>query len=185
MKFCSECGHSVNLEIPESDDRPRFVCPNCKTIHYQNPKVVVGSLPVFENKVLLCKRAIEPRRGFWTLPAGFLENEETALEGAKRETWEEALGKLENASLYRLYDVPHIAQIYIFFLAELVDGEFGIGPESLECKLYEEHEIPWDEISFPVVKQTLEEFFQDRKSNNFPVRISTAIPLSAKEQGGS
>jgi len=181
MKFCSECGHSVNFEIPESDDRLRYVCVECKTIHYQNPKVVVGSLPVFEDKVLLCKRAIEPRRGYWTLPAGFLENEETTLEGAQRETWEEALAKLDNATLYRLYDVPHIAQIYIFFLAELSEGEFGVGPESLECKLYDEQDIPWEEIAFPVVRQTLEEYFEDRKSANFPIRLSTATPLIGKQ----
>ena len=177
MKFCSECGHTVSHVIPEGDDRPRYVCDNCHLIHYQNPLVVVGSVPVWRDKVLLCRRAIEPRYGLWTLPAGFLENGETILEGAQRETWEEAQAKLTNHSIYRFFDLPHINQLYIFFLAEVIDGAFDVGPESTEVKLFAEEEIPWDEIAFPVVTDTLKEYFSDRCSGHFPVRVSGSIPM--------
>ncbi|MAC33509.1 MAG: NUDIX hydrolase [Haliea sp.] len=172
MKYCTWCGASVTLRIPEGDDRERYVCTACEEIHYINPRVIVGCLPVHEGKVLLCKRAIEPRRGYWTLPAGFMENGETSQQGAARETWEEARARVQNMELYRLFDVPHINQVYLFYRCDLVDGAFGVGPESTDSGLFSESEIPWDEIAFPVVRETLREYFEDRPDGKFPVRIS-------------
>lgn len=172
MKFCTSCGDSVALKIPEGDDRERFVCSSCDSIHYINPRVIVGCVPVYEGKVLLCKRAIEPRLGYWTLPAGFMENGETTPEGAARETWEEALARVSNLELYRIIDVPFINQVYMFYRCDVDDGEFGVGPESLESGLYTESEIPWDEIAFPVVKEALRDYFRDVESGQFPVKVS-------------
>ena len=172
MKFCTSCGNSVVLRIPEGDDRERFVCTACELIHYSNPRIIVGCVPVYEERVLLCRRAIEPRRNRWTLPAGFRENGETTPEGAARETWEEARARVSNLELYRVFDVPYISQVYMFYRCELEGGAFGVGPESLETALYREEEIPWSEIAFPVVKQTLEEYFADVREGRFPVRVS-------------
>lgn len=172
MRFCSHCGQPVELRIPDGDDRYRHVCTHCTTIHYQNPRVVVGCLPVSGDRVLLCRRAISPRHGFWTLPAGFLENGETTQQGAERETWEEARAKVANAELYRVFDLPHIDQIYMFYRADLLDEGYGAGPESLEVELFREADIPWQELAFPVVFESLREFFDDRRSGMFPVRAS-------------
>ena len=172
MKFCSACGNSVNLAIPDGDDRERFVCTSCSMIHYVNPRVIVGCLPVHKGRVLLCKRAIEPRKNYWTLPAGFMENGETTPEGAARETWEEARARVNNLELYRIFDVPYISQVYMFYRCDVQDGEFGVGPESLESALYSQDEIPWDEIAFPVVRETLQEYFEDEPKGHFPVRVS-------------
>ena len=172
MNFCTSCGSAVALKIPEGDDRERFVCTDCESIHYVNPRVIVGCLPVYEGKVLLCKRAIEPRLGYWTLPAGFMENGETTPQGAARETWEEARARVSQLELYRIFDVPYISQVYMFYRCALDDGEFGIGPESLESGLYTEDEIPWDDIAFPVIKEALKEYFDDAKSGHYPVRVS-------------
>ena len=171
MKFCSECGHSVSLKIPELDTKQRFVCEPCGIIHYQNPRIITGCLPVYKGKVLLCRRAIEPRKGFWTLPAGFMENNETVLEGALRETWEEAEAKVVDAHLYRLFDLPAISQVYVFFRGTVSDGAFGVGVESTETQLFDEDSIPWDELAFPVVGETLRDYFNDRISESYPVRI--------------
>ena len=156
--------------VPDGDTRKRAVCDNCGHIHYVNPKVVAGCLPVHKDQVLLCKRAIEPRYGFWTLPAGYLENGETVADGASRETMEEANANVVGLELYTVFSLPHISQIYMFFLAELKKPEFSSGEESLDVKLFSENEIPWDSLSFPVVTQTLEFFFEDRKTSAFPVR---------------
>lgn len=172
MKFCTSCGDTVILQIPSGDDRERFVCTSCELIHYSNPRVIVGCLPVYQDKVLLCLRAIEPRRNYWTLPAGFMENGETTGEGAARETWEEARAKVSNLDLYRIFDVPYINQVYMFYRCDLDNGEFGVGPESLECGLFSEDEIPWDRIAFPVVSQTLKGFFADLPGGEYPVRVS-------------
>jgi ADP-ribose pyrophosphatase YjhB (NUDIX family) len=172
MKFCTSCGNAVSRQIPEGDDRERFVCVSCEIIHYTNPRVIVGCLPVFEDKILLCKRAIEPRKNYWTLPAGFMENGETTAEGAARETWEEARARVSNLQLYRVFDVPYISQVYMFYRCDLDDGEFGVGPESLESGLYTEDQIPWDDIAFPVVYEALKEFFADTPGGHFPVRVS-------------
>jgi ADP-ribose pyrophosphatase YjhB (NUDIX family) len=166
MKFCSECAHPVALAIPEGDNRPRYVCPHCHTIHYQNPKLVIGSIPVWEQdgklQVLLCKRAIEPRYGYWTLPAGFMENEETTEQAALRETEEEAGANVELGKLFTLLNVAHVHQVHLFYLARLRDLDFAPGEESLEVALYTQDEIPWDELAFPTVRTTLELFFEDR-----------------------
>jgi ADP-ribose pyrophosphatase YjhB (NUDIX family) len=170
MRYCSNCGQAVGLRIPDNDNRERYVCDHCDTIHYQNPRVVVGCLPVHGERVLLCRRAIQPRHGFWTLPAGFLENGETALEGALRETWEEARARVRDEAIYTMFDLPHIHQIYVFYRGVLDPPEYAAGPESLDVQLFHEHEIPWDELAFPVVSATLRYFFEDRKSGHYPVR---------------
>jgi ADP-ribose pyrophosphatase YjhB (NUDIX family) len=177
MKYCSDCGQTVSKKIPEGDSQPRYVCDDCDTIHYQNPRIIVGTIPIIGEKVLLCRRAIEPRKGFWTLPAGFMENGETTLQGALRESWEEARANLANESLYRLFDLPYINQVYIFYRADLVDHSFSAGPESLDVALFTEDEIPWDEIAFPVVTDTLKELFEDRKTGVYPVRVSGVDPI--------
>ncbi|AKZ63681.1 ADP-ribose pyrophosphatase [Herbaspirillum hiltneri N3] len=165
MKFCSECAHPVSLQIPPDDNRPRFVCGNCGAIHYQNPKMVVGSIPVWERdgevRVLLCKRAIEPRHGYWTLPAGFMENSETTTEAAERETEEEAGARIKLGALFSLINVPHVHQVHFFYLAELLDLDYAAGTESLEVTMFREDEIPWAEIAFPTVEYTLRSFFAD------------------------
>ena len=173
MKYCSLCAHEVVRKIPEGEDRERDVCPSCHEIFYVNPKVIVRCIPTVGDKVLLCKRAIEPRYGKWTLPAGFMENRETTAEGAAREMWEEAEARAVDMALYRIFDVPHISQVYVFYRCQVLDDQFGAGSESLESKLYSEADIPWDELAFPVVIEMLREFFEDRKTQNFPVRNST------------
>ena len=166
MKFCSECAHPVSLSIPDGDNRLRHVCPQCGTIHYQNPKMVVGSIPVWEvdgkAQVLLCTRAIEPRYGYWTLPAGFMENDETTAEAAARETVEEAGAHIELGPLFSLLNVQRVHQVHLFYLARLLDLDFAPGIESLEVRLFAEEDIPWDELAFPTVRTTLELFFADR-----------------------
>jgi ADP-ribose pyrophosphatase YjhB (NUDIX family) len=173
MKYCQQCAADLHYRIPEGDDKPRYCCLECDSIFYQNPKNVVGTLPIDGDKVLLCKRAIQPRKGKWTLPAGFMENGESSLEGAIRETDEEAGASVivsEN-SLYTLFNLPVINQVYMFFKVDLENTLFNPGTESLEVQLFSEQEIPWDEIAFPVVKTTLQYYFEDRKKNTFPVRM--------------
>lgn len=175
MKYCSACGKKVSYRIPENDDRLRYMCDHCGIIHYINPKVVVGSIPVWGDKVLLCRRAIEPQLGLWTLPAGFMENGETTLAGAERETHEEAGADIINGRLYRLFDIPFISQVYLFYLADMASDAHSPGIESLETQLFAEHEIPWQELAFPVIHDVLREYFEDRKTGVFPVR--TGLPL--------
>src|SRR5471032_681637 len=150
MKFCSECASPVALSIPAGDNRPRYVCAACATIHYENPKMVLGSIPVWERdgelKLLLCKRAIEPRRGYWTLPAGFMENNETTSEAAIRETVEEAGANIALLPLFSLLNVPHVHQVHMFYRARLQDLNYVAGVESLEVALFSEAEIPWDDL---------------------------------------
>lgn len=171
MKYCSDCGNPVSIKIPAGDSRQRHVCDHCGTIHYQNPRIIAGTLPVVGDKVLLCRRAIEPRLGFWTLPAGFMENGETTEEAAARETIEEAEAKVDIQGLYMVFNLPHISQVYIFYRADVVNGEFGVGVESLESRLFEEHEIPWSDLAFPTVGRALKHYFADRQSGEFPVRV--------------
>ncbi|AOJ13346.1 NUDIX hydrolase [Burkholderia vietnamiensis] len=169
MKFCSVCGHEVIARIPQGDNRERFVCDHCGTIHYQNPRNVVGTVPVWGDQVLLCRRAIEPRYGFWTLPAGFMEMGETTAEAAARETLEEAGARVEIQNLFTLLNVPHVHQVHLFYLARLIDPDYEAGEESLEVKLFDEADIPWDEIAFPTVSQTLRFFFADRAAGDYGV----------------
>lgn len=177
MKFCSSCGSSTHIIIPEGDNRERFVCSSstCKLIHYQNPKIITGCLPISGDKVLLCKRAIEPRYGLWTLPAGFMENAETTEQGALRESWEEAQANLRIEHLYGLFNLPYINQVYFFYKAELTDNQFAAGEESLEVRLFTEDEIPWDELAFSVVHQLLKHYFTDRKNGHFPLHTDDIV----------
>ncbi len=174
INYCTFCGSKVTLEIPEGDNRRRHVCRHCDHIQYQNPRIVTGCIPVWEERILLCKRAIEPRLGYWTIPAGFMENGETVEQGAMRETWEEACAKVVHPSLYQIYNVTSVNQIYMLFRAQLGGpDQFGIGQESLAVELVEESRIPWNEIAFKVVHNTLERFLQERRRGRFEFRIDT------------
>ena len=168
MNFCSNCAQKIIKKIPNGDNRQRFVCESCNQIYYENPKIIAGCLPLYRNRVLLCRRAIAPRKGYWTLPAGFLENGEAASEGARRETFEEANAKINLSHLYSLFNLPHISQIYMFYIGELVNLDFSPGEESLETKLFLETEIPWEELAFPVVALTLKKYFQNKEDNAYP-----------------
>jgi ADP-ribose pyrophosphatase YjhB (NUDIX family) len=178
MNFCSACGQPVIQRIPEGDSRLRYVCEHCQTIHYQNPNIVAGVLPIWGSKVLLCRRAIEPRRGFWTLPAGFMENGETTDAAARRETVEEACARVGEMSLYQLFDLPHINQVHLFFRAQLADLDFAVGQESLEVRLFEEEEIPRGELAFRTVTRTLECYYRDRIRQHFPIGHEYLPPMN-------
>lgn len=182
MKFCSQCGAAVERRVPEGDSLPRYVCPSCATIHYTNPKIVVGCLPEWEGKILLCRRAIQPRHGLWTLPAGFLEDNETTLEGARRETLEEAGARVEIAGLYALFNLPHVNQVYVMYRARLLDLDFGPGPESLDVKLIEESQMPWEQMAFEVITQTLKLYWQDRRHGTFGTWAGDVIRLPGGER---
>jgi ADP-ribose pyrophosphatase YjhB (NUDIX family) len=174
VNFCSHCGAgALEFRIPEGDTLPRFVCARCGTIHYENPKVVVGCLPVWEDKVLLCRRAIEPRLGLWTLPAGFLENHESLEAGAMRETLEEASARVVLQPLYMAISILHVSQVYVMFRARLADLEFGPGTESLEVRLFAEDEIPWEALAFRTIARTLRNFFLDRRDGAWPLHVSS------------
>ncbi|AKG16298.2 NUDIX hydrolase [Moraxella bovoculi] len=162
MSFCLQCGRPAAHAIPEGDTRPRLVCTSCGYIHYENPKMICGVLALHQDKILLCRRAIEPRYGLWTLPAGFMENGETMVDGAKRETVEEADGVAENLKLYALFDLPNLGQIHAMYLANLQDGKFGVGSESLECGLFSPDEIDMENLAFETVKQTIEHYLADK-----------------------
>jgi ADP-ribose pyrophosphatase YjhB (NUDIX family) len=176
MKYCSLCGAKLELRIPADDNRERHVCTSCGEVHYQNPKLIVGAMPEWQDKILLCRRAIEPRHGLWTLPAGFMENGETTAEAAKRETLEEANARIAIGDLYSMYSVPYINQVHILFRARLLDLDFAPGQESLEVRLFSESEIPWDEIAFRPVRFSLEHYFAERSSGNFSLHIGELAP---------
>ncbi len=171
MNYCSKCASPVTSCVPHGDDRPRFVCKTCRTVHYENPNIVVGCIPVWEESILFCRRAIEPRYGKWTIPAGFLENGETVTEGAKRETFEEACAKVDNLKPYALYDLPIVNQVYLLFRARMVDLDFSAGEESLEVRLFKKKEIPWDELAFQVIREALMHYVKDSSSGEFPFYI--------------
>ena len=174
MKFCSTCGSGkLATRIPAGDNVDRIVCDDCATVHYQNPRVVVGCLPEWEDKVLLCKRAIEPRYGLWTLPAGFLENGETVEQGALRETLEEANARVELGDLYTMISLVHVHQIYMMYRAKLTALDFGPGTESLEVRLFSEDEIPWESLAFRTIARTLRLYFLDRKLGTFRFHSSS------------
>jgi ADP-ribose pyrophosphatase YjhB (NUDIX family) len=167
MNFCSECGAPVSLRIPVGDTHTRHVCVSCGAIHYRNPKLIVGAIPAWEDRVLLCRRAIEPRLGKWTLPAGFMETRETTAEAAARETLEEACARVEIGEMFTLIDVPSISQVHIFYRARLLDTDFRPGEESLETALFAEAGIPWDEIAFRTTILTLRHYFDDCHQGNW------------------
>ena len=171
MKYCTQCGNTLSLRIPEDDDRHRHICDACEFVHYENPRVVVCSLPRFEDKVLMCKRAIEPKYGDWTLPGGFMENGETAQEAAARETREEAGALVSIKNLYTLFSLPQINQVHLIYIADLDEPTFEAGRESLEVCLMSANEIPWQELAFPPVKHALEHYFDDIKTGHFPMRV--------------
>ncbi|MEO1575697.1 MAG: NUDIX hydrolase [Pseudomonadota bacterium] len=162
MNYCSHCGHPVDMKVPEGDNRERAVCPSCGTIHYENPRMVLGCIPVWKDQILLCKRAIEPRYGYWTVPAGFMENGESLAQAAWRETQEEAMADVEIGELHAVVDVVHARQVHIFYHATMRDTQFGPGIESLDVKLFDEQDIPWEDIAFPSTTFALRTFFEDR-----------------------
>lgn len=174
MNFCSNCGSSdLRQEVPKGDNRPRIVCGDCGDIHYRNPKIVAGCLPVWEGKVLLCRRAIDPRAGFWNIPAGFLELGETVEDGAKREVWEEALAKVQNLQLQTVFTFTNYWHVYIQFVGDLVQGAYGVGEESTETRLFAEHEIPWDDIAFESSRFALHRYFEDINRGEFNVHVGS------------
>lgn len=176
MKFCPECGAPVELRQPPDDNRERHICTACMTIHYHNPKMIVGAIPEWEDgRILLCRRAIEPRHGLWTLPAGFMENAETTAEAAARETMEEANAQVQIGELYSMYNIPYINQVYLLFRARLLNLDFSPGVESLEVALFAESEIPWDSLAFRAVSLTLQQYFADRKAGGYKFHIGDLL----------
>ena len=165
MNYCSSCGGKVSRKIPKDDNRERAICDDCGTIHYQNPLIVVGCVAESDGKILLCKRSIEPRYGYWTVPAGFMELGETLAGGAARETLEEACATIEIGHQFASVDVVDAGQVHIFFTGKLLGG-YGVGEESLETALFSESEIPWDELAFHSGRFALEKYFEDRGQNN-------------------
>jgi len=164
MKHCSSCGELVEKTVPEGDNRRRWVCSHCNSIHYQNPKIVVGCVPERDGQILLCKRAIQPRYGFWTVPAGFMELGETMADGAARETLEEACAEVSIGHLFACVDVVHAGQVHVFFTAEMI-GDFGVGDESLDAAMFDKDQIPWDEIAFPSGYYALKKYLEDAGRN--------------------
>jgi ADP-ribose pyrophosphatase YjhB (NUDIX family) len=162
----------VTSRIPPGDDRLRHVCDSCGTIFYSNPKIVAGCIPQWDQQLLLCRRAIEPRSGLWTLPAGFMENGESTDQAAARETREEANARVEMGKLFAYLNIPALNQVYVIFLARLLDLNFSAGAESLEVRLFQEHEIPWEEIAFPSIERALRLYFQDRRGDDFGVHMA-------------
>ncbi|OQW95771.1 MAG: NUDIX hydrolase [Beggiatoa sp. IS2] len=175
MKYCSSCGAAVVQKIPPGDNLLRYVCESCHTIYYQNPKIVAGCLIEWQDTILLCKRAIEPKYGLWTVPAGFMENLETTEQAAVRETWEEANAHVEKVNLYAVFSIPAISQVYVMFRATLSDLDFAPGIETLEVQLFTQDQIPWETLAFSVVRRTLTHYFQDRAIGEFPVHVGDII----------
>jgi ADP-ribose pyrophosphatase YjhB (NUDIX family) len=167
IKHCRACGTGVEYRVPSDDNRERAVCASCGTVHYENPINVVGTLPVWGEQVLLCKRNIEPRFGLWTLPAGFMEMGETTDAGAVRETIEEAGARIELQGLFSLLNVVRVGQVHLFYRARLLDTHFDPGHETMEARLFLEHEVPWEQIAFRTVRETLRRFFEDRRHGQF------------------
>lgn len=167
IRHCRACGHEVSYRVPPDDNRERAICPSCRHVDYENPLNVVGTLPVWEDQVLLCRRNIEPRHGFWTLPAGFMELGESTEAGALRETDEEAGAKVELLGLFSVLNVVRVGQVHLYYRARLVDTTFAPGPETIEARLFREEEVPWDELAFRTVRVTLERFFADRRAGRY------------------
>jgi ADP-ribose pyrophosphatase YjhB (NUDIX family) len=172
IKHCRRCGSGVEYRVPSDDNRERAVCPACGEIHYENPLNVVGTVPVWGEQVLLCRRNIEPRLGMWTLPAGFLELGETVAGGALRETAEEAGANIELEGLFTLLNVVRVGQVHFFFRARMLDTSLDPGPETSEARLFHEHEIPWDEIAFRTVRVTLRHYFECRRNGGYTLHCA-------------
>ncbi len=171
IKHCRQCGTAVSYRIPDDDNRERAVCPACAEVHYENPLNVVGTVPVWGDQVLLCRRAIEPRYGLWTLPAGFMELGETVAAGALRETVEEAGAKVELQGLLTMINVVRVGQVHLFYRARMLDETLDPGPETIEARLFLEEEIPWDTIAFRTVRDTLQHFFACRRIGEYPAHF--------------
>lgn len=176
LNYCSACGSELALRIPPGDSLPRGMCDACGAIHYRNPRLVVGALPEWGDQVLLCRRAIEPRHGKWTLPAGFMENGETVAAAAARETLEEACARVELGPMFTMISVPYISQVHVIYRARLLDLDFAPGEETLEVRLFREDEIPWNEIAFRTISMSLRHFFADRKAGQFGVHTGDLLP---------
>ncbi len=175
IKHCKTCGSPTSYHVPEGDHFERAVCRACSAIHYENPLNVVGTLPIWQDQVLLCKRAIEPRKGLWTLPAGYMEMGETVAQGAMRETTEEAGARVELEGLYTLLNVAHMGQVHFFYRARLLDTNFAPGPESTETKLFAQADIPWSTLAFKTVATTLKHYFNDRKRGQFELLCADIV----------
>ena len=181
MKYCTECASALELRVPEGDLLPRHVCPGCGLIHYQNPKLIVGCVAAWDQRILLCRRAIEPRLGLWTLPAGFMENGESTRQAACRETLEEACARVDIDALFALVNVRAVDQVNVFYRGRLLDTDFAPGSESLETRLFAEAEIPWEELAFRSVTRCLEAYFADRRAGAFGVHdLEVAPPLTRR-----
>ena len=177
MNYCAHCGAGVELRVPPGDTLPRHVCPRCGTIHYENPKLVIGCIAHWQGRILLCRRAIEPRLGCWTLPAGFMENGESTTQAALRETLEEACARVDIDDIFALFNVPRINQVHLFYRGQLRAAEFAAGVESLETALFAEDEIPWSELAFPSVTLCLQAYFADRANGSFRYHEDDLTPL--------
>jgi ADP-ribose pyrophosphatase YjhB (NUDIX family) len=172
IKHCKVCGGAAVYAVPADDNRERATCTVCATIHYENPINVVGTVPAWDDQVLLCRRNIEPRYGFWTLPAGFMEMGETTAEGAVRETVEEAGAHIELQDLFTVLNVVRVGQLHLYYRARLLDTEFDPGPETIEARLFSEDQIPWDELAFRTVRETLRHYFEDRRQGQFGIHTA-------------
>lgn len=182
VHYCPTCGSAeVSWRVPADDNRERHVCEACGEIHYQNPRNVAGCIAEHAGRILLCRRAIEPRLGYWTVPAGFMENHETLVDAALRETEEEACAAASDPVLYAVFNLPHISQVYVMFRATVADGRAEAGPESLEVGWFGAAEIPWAELAFPVVRESLRLYLADRRSGSFPVRMGDIV---RRDDGG-
>ena len=172
IKHCRACGAPTRYLVPADDNRERAVCTRCGEIHYENPLNVVGTVPVWGDQILLCRRNIEPRYGLWTLPAGFMEMGESTAQGAVRETVEEAGARIELQELFTLLNVVRVGQVHLFYRARLLDTRFDPGPETIEVQLFREAEIPWEQIAFRTVRETLQRYFADRGSGRFTLHVA-------------
>jgi ADP-ribose pyrophosphatase YjhB (NUDIX family) len=177
MNFCSQCAAPLTLRVPDGDHLPRHVCTACGAIHYQNPKIVAGCIPEWDGRLLFCRRAIEPRYGLWTLPAGFMENGETTPSAAAREAREEACAEMDELSLFGHFNLPHINQVYILFRGVLRAGYASPGHETLEVAMLREEETPWEDLAFPVIRECLKLYYADRHEGVFHVHMTDIVRL--------
>jgi ADP-ribose pyrophosphatase YjhB (NUDIX family) len=180
MKFCSNCAHPISFSSVEGEHIPRFHCVSCGEIHYVNPKVIVGCLPIWEDKVMLCKRGIEPQYGLWNIPGGFMENEETTEEGAVREMLEETNGRVNVIGLHTVFNVVPVNQVHLHYLVEMVDLNYSLTPESIDIQLFTEAEIPWHDIAFASSKFALKKYFEDRKNKTRNTHLGSLLEKEGK-----